>query len=113
LPSKPGAPERAALGLKVKLTALAPEGVAANYFYASLISSDGSRYLAELPGCAPALSAPPLFQGETVEGYLNMPLPVNKVAKALVYSPPVGGYPVAARTLEIPLQAALPQDDKN
>lgn len=113
LPSKPGAPERASLGLKVKLTARAPEGVAANYFYASLISSDGARYLAELPGCAPVLSNAPLLPGETAEGYLNIPLPVNKVAKALVYAPPVGQYPVAARTVEIPLQAPLSQDDQN
>lgn len=113
LPSKPGAPERAALGLKVRLTALVPEGVAANYFYASLLSGDGSRYLAELPGCVPALSGVPLLAGETREGYLNIPLPVNKVARTLVYAPPVGGYPVAARTLEIPLQAPLIQDGQN
>jgi hypothetical protein len=113
LPSKPGAPERAALGIKVRLVGLAPEGVAANYFYASLLSHDGSRYLAELPGCGPVLGGAPLYPGETREGYFNIPLPAHKQARSLVYAPPIGTYPAQSRTVEIPLESGRALEDQD
>jgi hypothetical protein len=106
LVTKPGAPERAALGFKVRVTGRAPEGIAANYFYASVVASDGSRYLAELPGCEPVLTGAPLAPGEAREGYLNIPFPAHKNPRTLVYLPPVGNYPVAQRALELTLKPA-------
>jgi hypothetical protein len=102
LPTEPGSPERAALGVKVKLTSRVPDGVAANYFYASVLASDGSRYLAELPGCSPVLSGAPLYSGEARLGYVNIPIPSHKQPEKLVYSPPVGKYPTAERVREVP-----------
>jgi hypothetical protein len=87
-----------------------PEGVAANYFYASVLASDGSRYLAELPGCEPVLTGAPLGPGETREGYLNIPFPAHKEARTLAYLPPVGNYPAARRAVEMALKAA-PEDE--
>lgn len=103
LPAPLGAPERSALGVKVKLTAHVPEGVAANYFYASVLAADGSRYLAELPGCSPVLSGAPLYAGQTQIGYLNIPIPAHKQPRTLVYAPPLAAYPVARRVREIEL----------
>jgi hypothetical protein len=106
LPTPAGAPERAALGIKVKLTARVPEGVASNYFYASVLAADGARYLAELAGCSPVLSGAPLQLGQESIGYLNIPIPAHKQPRALVYAPPVAAYPVARRTREVELGRA-------
>jgi hypothetical protein len=72
---------------KVKLVGGTTTGVPANYFYASLLTEDGHRYLAEFEGCAPVLSGPPLDSGQTAVGYLNFPLPPSKSAKTLEFAP--------------------------
>jgi len=61
--------------------------VPANYFYASLLTTDGERYLAEYPGCDPVLSGTPLGRGQSGEGFLNFPLPPSKTPEKIVYSP--------------------------
>lgn len=71
----------------VRLSGHLKEGVPANYFYASLLTTDGSRYLADYPGCEPLLSGPPLSSGESAQGYLNFPIPPGKTPDKLVYAP--------------------------
>lgn len=75
------------LGVKVRLTGKYPSGVPANFFYASLLSRDGTRYLAASEGCRPLLSGPPLLPGETREGYVNFPIVAKKGAERLAYAP--------------------------
>jgi hypothetical protein len=72
---------------KVRLESADEHGVPVNYFYASLLSTDGSRYLASQEGCAPLLAGTPLRKGQASEGYLNFPLPRAKTPETLVYSP--------------------------
>jgi hypothetical protein len=72
---------------KVKLVGRTGSGVPANYFYASLLTEDGNRYLAGFEGCAPVLSGAPLSPGQSAVGFLNFPLPPSKVTKTLEYSP--------------------------
>lgn len=74
-------------GVKVRLTGRYASGVPANYFYASLLSRDGTRYLSAAAGCGPLLSGPPLLPGETREGYANFPLQAKKNARRLSYAP--------------------------
>lgn len=75
------------LGVKVRVTSAHEGRVPANYFYASVLTKDGDRYLAELPGCRPVLSSPPLEPGHSAEGFLNFPLPVDKQPEQLNYAP--------------------------
>ncbi len=75
------------LGVKVRVTSAHPGYVPANFFYASVLTKDGGRYLAELSGCKPVLSSPPLKPGESAEGFLNFPLPVDEAPEELVYAP--------------------------
>lgn len=72
---------------RVRLRASDASGVPANYFYASVLTKDGSRYLASYEGCAPVLSLDPLGSLEEAEGYLNFPMPPSKIPDALVYAP--------------------------
>src|SRR6187431_49024 len=83
-----GAPVRdGTLGVKVRVTGRYESGVPANYFYASLLGRDGTRYLSAPEGCRPLLSGPPLRPGETREGYVNFPLQAKKGADRLAYAP--------------------------
>lgn len=100
LPSAPGEPARTTLGVKVRLTSHTELGLAANYYYASILTSDGSRYLAELPGCQPVLSGAPLRPSETAEGFLNIPIPSQKKPETLVYLPPIDQLPEKDRVTE-------------
>lgn len=100
LPSATGESARTVLGVKVRLTSHTELGLAANYYYASILTSDGSRYLAELPGCEPVLSGAPLRPSETAEGFLNIPIPPQKKAETLVYLPPIGELPEKDRVTE-------------
>jgi hypothetical protein len=72
---------------KVKLISAESSGIPVNYFYASLVTTDGQRYLADHPGCTPRLSGPPIFSGESATGYLNFPLPRSKTPEKVEYSP--------------------------
>lgn len=93
-PTKPattvGAPSptpASTLGVKVRLTGHYESGIPANYFYASLLSRDGTRYLPATEGCRPLLSGAPLRPGETREGYANFPIAARKGADRLAYAP--------------------------
>ncbi len=91
----------------VRLRGQLEQGVPANYFYASLLTTDGSRYLADYPGCEPLLSAAPVLPGETAEGYLNFPVPPGKVPDKLVYAP---ALTTAEHLVEIPLNSRVPEE---
>jgi hypothetical protein len=97
------------LGVKVRLTGKYPSGIPANFFYASLLSRDGTRYLAASEGCRPLLSGPPLLFGESREGYVNFPLQAKKGADRLAYAPNLDhttfadGLSNKDRTIEAPL----------
>lgn len=97
------------LGVKVRLTGRYPSRVPANYFYASLVNRDGTRYLPTADGCRPLLSGTPLLPGETREGYANFPLAAKKSAQKLAYSPNLGRttgsdeLPPSATAIEVAL----------
>lgn len=90
LPTAGAQPQRTLLGVKVRLKSHTDLGVPANYYYGSVLTKDGARYLAELPGCQPVLSGPPLRKGQSAEGYLNFPVPPQKTAETVVYLPAIG-----------------------
>ena len=76
------------VGVRVRVTGHYDAGVPANYYYASLLSQDGDRFLATAEdGCRPLLSGPPLRPGESREGYVNFPLQSKKGARRLAYAP--------------------------
>lgn len=100
---------------RVKLTSELKSGVPANYFYASLLTTDGQRYLAEFSGCSDALNDTPLKKGESIDGYLNFPVPPSKTPETLVYAPKLLELSTAESTLELPVRAdtsKLPDADK-
>ena len=78
---------------RVRLVGGYDRGVPANYFYASLLCTDGTRYLADFEGCAPLLSGPPVGKGQVAEGYLNFPVPPGKTPETIVYAPELLGSP--------------------
>lgn len=113
LPAPNGSRARSVLGLRVRMTSRSDLRVAANYFYASLLTSDGSRYLAEQPGCEPILAAAPLAAGQSAEGFINVPVPAQKRPSRLQYLPPLGDTPEHLRVTELPLDtttSALPAE---
>lgn len=87
----------------VRLRGQHPGSVPANYFYASLLTTDGSRYIAGYEGCEPLLSGPPLGPGESAEGYLNFPVPPGKVPAKLAYAPALAGNEVEEVLIELGL----------
>ncbi len=93
------------LGVRVRVEGHHPRGVPANYFYASLLTNDQARYLAERAGCSPVLAAPPLEPGQSAEGFLNFPVPVGKTIDTLVYAPRVGGPHDGEARVELALGA--------
>lgn len=90
------------LGLRVRLRA-GRDDVPANFFYASVLTNDENRYLAEHTGCSPVLSGRPLRAGEVREGYLNFPLPLEKSAQTLVYAPLIDGLSEKEQTKSLAL----------
>jgi len=106
LPTPSGEPERSVLGVRIRLTGKTPARVAANYFYASVLTVDGSRYLAGQPGCEPLLAAAPLKPGESAEGYVNVPIPSHKKPDRLQYLPPIDGQAERLRAVELPLDSS-------
>ena len=90
------------LGLRVRLRA-GRDDVPANFFYASVLTNDENRYLAEHTGCTPVLSGRPLRAGEVREGYLNFPLPLEKSAQTLVYAPLIDGLSEKEQTKSLAL----------
>lgn len=91
------------VGVKVRLRGNHEKNVPANYFYASVLTSDQSRYLAEHSGCSPVLTGAPLAPGEIAEGYLNFPVPSGKIPEVLAYSPALSGLSEAASAVELSL----------
>lgn len=72
---------------RIRLRGHDPGRVPANYFYASLVTTDGDRYLASYEGCSPLLLADPLKPGEEASGMVNFPIPPSKTPETLTYSP--------------------------
>jgi hypothetical protein len=109
-PASDASPREGTLGVKVRLSGKYESGVPANYFYASLLSSDGTRYLATAAGCRPLLSGPPLMPGETREGYVNFPAQAKKSADRLSYAPNLDHTAFADRltTKDLIVEARLP-----
>lgn len=87
LPAHLNAKSVAQLSYRVRISSHLPSGVAANYFYATLLTTDGERYLSSFYGCTPLLAADPLKVGEQAEGFLNFSIPLSKIPEKLVYSP--------------------------
>lgn len=81
------------VGVRVRVTGRAESGIPANYFYASLITHTGQRYLAEPLGCRPLLSGPPLAPGERAEGFLNFAVPLEQNPERVLYLPNIGDRP--------------------
>jgi len=75
------------LSYRVRIQSNLASKVPANYFYASLLTTDGERYLSTYYGCAPLLTADPLGEGETADGFFNFSIPASKIPEKLVYSP--------------------------
>lgn len=108
--AKEARPGTSTLGVKVRLTGRYPSRVPANYFYASLVSRDGERYLPTADGCRPLLSGAPLLPGETREGYANFPIAAKRSAQKLAYAPNLGKTAGAAELTPSAsvVEAALP-----
>lgn len=103
-------PKKVAIhSFRVKLVGVHPQGVPANYFYASLLATDGSRYLADYAGCKPLLSGDPLYPGQVAEGHLNFPLPPSATPEKIVYAPELTGTPAGSPVVEISLIRAEKQ----
>lgn len=96
------------VGVKVRLVGHHARGVPANYFYASVLTTDGDRYLADAVGCSPRLSGAPLAPGQAAEGFLNFPLPNGKIPDKVVYSPAVEGQRDSGSAVEVPLDPLGP-----
>jgi hypothetical protein len=101
---------RTIFSVKVRLNGGHAGGVPANYFYGSVLTTEGDRYLAALPGCTPLLSGSPLRPGESREGYLNFPLPPRARPALVAYAPELGStetsIPLTAR--ELVVEVAIP-----
>lgn len=98
------------LSYNVRLRGQHAQKVPVNYFYASLLTTDGSRYLADFPGCAPLLSGPPVGVGEAAQGYLNFPVPPGKTPERLVYAPTLTGEHKGEAQVELHLNPKLPEE---
>lgn len=94
------------LSYRVRLTGNHSSGVPANYFYASLLTTDGERYLSNYYGCRPLLSAEPLVPGANAEGFVNFAVPPSKIPHKLVYAPVLLDRPDAESTEMIVLDAS-------
>lgn len=81
--------------------------VPVNYFYASLLTTDGDRYLAEFQGCPGPLNGPPLRPGESADGFINFPVPPSKTPEKLVYAPELIGLSLSESTQEVPVRTSL------
>lgn len=77
------------IGVKVKLRALSAQ-TPQNYYYASLVDSDGQRYPASFSGCSPRLTGDPLAAGATATGFVNFRLPREAHGLVLEYAPRIG-----------------------
>lgn len=98
------------LSYNVRLRGQHEHGVPANYFYASLLTTDGSRYLADFPGCEPLLSGPPVGPGDSAQGYLNFPVPPGKTPSKLVYAPTLTGDTPGESLVELTLDTKIEKD---
>src|SRR5690606_9312691 len=86
------------LGVKVKLRALRDQ-TPQNYFYASLVDSEGRRYPPSFTGCTPRLTGEPLARGMAREGFVNFILPRDARKLTLEYAPRIGNTNKARGTL--------------
>ncbi len=89
------------ISYRVRLTSGHDGRVPANYFYASLLTTDGNRYLATFEGCSPVLSAEPLARGHSAEGFFNFPIPPSKVPDKLVFAPNLLDVPSTKSQIEL------------
>ena len=81
--------------------------VPVNYFYASLLTTDGDRYLAEFQGCPGPLNGPPLQPGEAADGFINFPVPPSKTPEKVVYAPELIGLSLSESTQEVPVRSSI------
>ncbi len=99
------------LGVEVELTSWRADGIAANFFYASLKDGDGRVYRALSAGCEPFFGAAPLTVGQRARGFLTFPMPPGGAegqrALRLVYAPRLAGKsePLADARVELPLSS--------
>ena len=94
------------VGYRVRLEGNLSSKVPANYFYASLLTTDGERYLSSFYGCEPLLAGEPLGPGESAEGFVNFSIPLSKTPGQLVYAPKLMLLSEAASTTELSLTGA-------
>ncbi len=78
-------PDRQLLSFEVRLSSKST--IPVNYRYASLITKDGNRYLAEYFGCQPLFNSKPLGASTLESGFLNFALPAGKEALRIEYAP--------------------------
>ena len=88
---------------RVRLEGNLSSKVPANYFYASLLTTDGERYLSSFYGCEPLLAGEPLGPRESTEGFVNFSIPPSKIPEKLVYAPQLLQLSEAASTTELKL----------
>lgn len=86
------------LGVKVKLRARRDQ-TPQNYFYASLVDSEGRRYAPSFSGCTPRLVGEPLAATQTATGFVNFRLPRDARGLTLEYAPRIGHTNKARGTL--------------
>ena len=86
---------------KVRLEGNLSSKVPTNYFYASLLTTDGERYLSSYFGCEPLLSGEPLGPGQSAEGFVNFSIPPSKIPEKLVYAPKLMQLSETTATVEL------------
>jgi hypothetical protein len=106
LPAQLNPKEVVLVSFRVRLEGNLSSRVPANYFYASLLTSDGERYLPTYYGCEPLLAADPLEPGQRTEGFLNFSIPPSKVPERLAYSPRLVGLSESLALTELNLDEA-------
>lgn len=103
LPAHLSSKNVAIVSYKVRLEGNLSSKVPANYFYASLLTTDGERYLSTFYGCEPLLAGEPLGPQQSAEGFVNFSIPPSKLPDKLVYAPNLMLLSEAASTTEISL----------
>ncbi len=93
------------ISYRVSLEGNHASNVPANYFYATLVTTEGDRYLSTYYGCQPVLADAPLQPAQSTEGFLNFSLPPSKVPEKLVYAPNLMEMSKEASTMELVIDA--------
>jgi len=79
------------LGVEVEIEGRTEREVPVSAFYASLSDDAGNMYRPTLAGCAPALPADRVREGETIKGFITFELPDAARGLRLSYEPFVVG----------------------